>query len=33
MAAAVLAGGLPAEDEGEMLQYFATAATHLVNRN
>ena len=31
MAAAVAAGGLGADDEAEMLEYFAMAATHLVN--
>ena len=31
MADAVRAGGLGPEDEAEMLQYFAAAATHLVN--
>ncbi|HVV36095.1 MAG TPA: globin [Acidimicrobiales bacterium] len=31
MAAAVAAAHLPAEDEQEMLSYFAAAATHLVN--
>src|SRR5690242_4169759 len=31
MADAVRAGGLAPEDEAEMLQYFAAAATHLVN--
>jgi hemoglobin len=31
MAAAVRAGGLSAEDETEMLGYFANAATHLMN--
>lgn len=31
MAAAVRAGGLAAEDEAEMLTYFANAAAHLVN--
>lgn len=31
MSAAVRAGGLSAEDETEMLTYFASAATHLVN--
>ena len=32
MAAAVKAGGLSAADEGEMLEYFAMAANHMVNR-
>jgi hemoglobin len=32
MAAAVAAGGLAPDDEQEMLTYFASAATHLVNR-
>ena len=32
MQAAVKAGGLPPADEAEMLEHFANAATHLVNR-
>jgi len=32
MAAAVKAGGLPPDDELEMLRYFAGAATQLTNR-
>jgi hemoglobin len=31
MAAAVKSGGLSPADEAEMLQYFANAATHLIN--
>ena len=31
MAAAVQAGGLSHDDEAEMLNYFANAATHLIN--
>jgi hemoglobin len=33
MADAVRAGGLDAADEEEMLQYFASAAAHLVNQS
>ena len=33
MAAAVKGGGLSAEDEAEMLEYFAMAATHLINQH
>jgi hemoglobin len=33
MAAAVSTGGLSAEDEAEMLAYFASAATHLINHS
>ena len=32
MSAAVKAGGLDPADEAEMLEYFAMAATHLLNR-
>jgi len=32
MAAAVVSGGLTPEDQQTMLDYFAMAATHLVNR-
>lgn len=32
MAAAVRSGGLSADDEAEMLAYFANAADHLVNQ-
>jgi hemoglobin len=32
MAESVVAGGLSAEDEAEMLDYFAMAATHLINQ-
>ena len=32
MAAAVRAGGLGATDEEEMLEYFAMAANHMINR-
>ena len=32
MAGAVRAGGLDPADEEEMLQYFASAATHLINQ-
>lgn len=31
MAAAVRAGGLPPDPEAQVLDYFATAATHMVN--
>jgi hemoglobin len=33
MADAVTSGGLAPDDEQEMLMYFASAATHLVNRS
>lgn len=32
MAAAVVAGGLEPDDEAEMLAYFESAATHMINR-
>jgi hemoglobin len=32
MAAAVVAGGLEPEDEAEMLAYFESAATHMINQ-
>jgi hypothetical protein len=32
MEAAVKAGGLSPEDEAEMIQYFNTSATFLINR-